>query len=235
MESKSTGKTVAIVILLLAVLGLGGYIIYDKALIKETKKTEKPTNMVEKKNDNDALNNDLALGLGQSLYSDAMDLYNQCTVGDGNNMFYYSNGKMRPATQNDGNNGTESNGWLYYLISSDKTNKLTQNAADNYKKLKGILFYENEYYVSDGWGDCLQGRMSNLSKLLVKNISKNKIEYDVTEYYCKNLENYDKCEKNDKTYLNEIKTTFVITNENNKWKIDKYEDSSNKNYELNNQ
>jgi len=32
MEKKSKGKTIVIVILVLAVLGLGGYIVYDKVL-----------------------------------------------------------------------------------------------------------------------------------------------------------------------------------------------------------
>ncbi len=44
MENKSTGKTILIIALLLAVIGLGGYIVYDKVLNKENEeptKTEK--------------------------------------------------------------------------------------------------------------------------------------------------------------------------------------------------
>ncbi len=41
MEKKSKGKTIVIVILVLAVLGLGGYIIYDKFVAKEDNKEEK--------------------------------------------------------------------------------------------------------------------------------------------------------------------------------------------------
>lgn len=48
MEKKSKGKTIAIIILFLSVLGLSGYIVYDKVLNKEVKepvKTEKKENV----------------------------------------------------------------------------------------------------------------------------------------------------------------------------------------------
>ena len=41
MEKKSTGKTVVIVILLLALLGLGGYVVYDKFInVKESEESD---------------------------------------------------------------------------------------------------------------------------------------------------------------------------------------------------
>lgn len=52
MGNKSTGKTVLIVILLLAVIGLGGYITYDKVIMKETKGPEKTEKKVEKTKEN---------------------------------------------------------------------------------------------------------------------------------------------------------------------------------------
>ena len=52
MEKKSTGKTVLIVILLLAVIGLGGYIVYDKILVKESTDTEETTKTGNKEETN---------------------------------------------------------------------------------------------------------------------------------------------------------------------------------------
>ena len=47
-QKKQTGKNVLIVILVLAVLGLGGFIIYDKFIAKETKKAKEPVKSVTK-------------------------------------------------------------------------------------------------------------------------------------------------------------------------------------------
>ncbi|MBR2832871.1 MAG: hypothetical protein IKE75_00260 [Bacilli bacterium] len=57
MENKSTGKTVIIVILLLSLLGLGGYVVYDKVLNKETgKKTNEQVTKEEKQEKNTNFN-----------------------------------------------------------------------------------------------------------------------------------------------------------------------------------
>ena len=48
MESKSKGKTVAIIILVLIILGLAGYIAYDKVIVKE-KEEKKVTEKIEEK------------------------------------------------------------------------------------------------------------------------------------------------------------------------------------------
>ena len=74
MEKKSTGKTVVIVILLLALLGLGGYVVYDKFLNKETgKKTDEPKikEEVEKSVGFDITNKTMI----QTLNGDAYRLY----------------------------------------------------------------------------------------------------------------------------------------------------------------
>lgn len=47
MENKSTVKTVTIIILLLIVLGLGGYIVYDKVIVQESEKPAKTENTTE--------------------------------------------------------------------------------------------------------------------------------------------------------------------------------------------
>ncbi len=51
-NKKSTGKTVAIIILVLLVLGLGGYIAYDKVIVKESRETEEPIKTEKKVVDN---------------------------------------------------------------------------------------------------------------------------------------------------------------------------------------
>lgn len=47
MEKKSTGKTIAIVILIILLLGALGYIAYDKVIVKESEKTVKTENNTE--------------------------------------------------------------------------------------------------------------------------------------------------------------------------------------------
>lgn len=57
MENKSTGKTVTIIILILIILGLGGYIAYDKLIIEknapQTEKTEEKNENIEENKLND--------------------------------------------------------------------------------------------------------------------------------------------------------------------------------------
>lgn len=60
MENKSTGKTVLIVILLLAVIGLGGYIVYqknsnDNEINKLNTKIDNLTKQIEKVSDNNTI------------------------------------------------------------------------------------------------------------------------------------------------------------------------------------
>lgn len=52
MEKKNTGLVVLVVVLALLVVGLGGFIIYDKALSKDNKITENDNNKNENINDN---------------------------------------------------------------------------------------------------------------------------------------------------------------------------------------
>lgn len=52
MEKKSKGKTITIVILVLMVLGLAGYIVYDKVIVKEKDEKEVANKVEEKTNEN---------------------------------------------------------------------------------------------------------------------------------------------------------------------------------------
>ncbi len=97
MENKSTGKTVAIIILLLAVLGLGGYIIFDKVLNTKEEPTIVEDNAKTNETSIQTYNYNDVKGLytytGQQVHSEANDgnitpkyelyLYE-------NGMFYYN-------------------------------------------------------------------------------------------------------------------------------------------------
>lgn len=67
---------VVIIALILLVLGLSGYIVYDKIFTKENEKIKEPVkteNKVEKQQK--LLTNDEAISIGQGLYLKTRDLY----------------------------------------------------------------------------------------------------------------------------------------------------------------
>jgi len=64
MEKKNKGKTIVIVILILAVLGLGGYIVYDKFLNTEI---DEDVN-IQKKQEINLLSKEEALKIGKDRY-----------------------------------------------------------------------------------------------------------------------------------------------------------------------
>jgi len=99
MEKKSKGKTIVIVILILAVLGLGGYIVYDKFLntekVEPVKTGENEKDCIEK----NSMTEDLAINLGKKLYTEVRDkAYNLCFLGgiysNTQTCYYSNNGTM---------------------------------------------------------------------------------------------------------------------------------------------
>lgn len=78
MEKKGKGKTIAIIILTLIIIGLGGYIVYDKFIAKEeTEKTEEKA--VEKKEETEDLNAvaDELISKLKTYKLENLDLFNQ--------------------------------------------------------------------------------------------------------------------------------------------------------------
>lgn len=229
MEKKSTGKTIVIVILLLALLGLGGYVGYDKFIAeKSSEETLKPEINEEKNN----LSEDLALSLGKNLYTDLRDVaYNICALGSrsvSGVCYYLNNGKMEQ------DNTCQKGEMPYYLIAdTNYKNSFSSNGLkqyENYMKSENsgkLEINNNEYYIRDGLGDCQQGWSEKSTKISIDNMTDNKITYNITERYC-DLGHFDECEAGNMEYAKDIDTSFTIIKEDNEWKVDDYTDSYNK-------
>ena len=230
MEKKSTGKTVIIVILLLAVIGLGGYIVYDKVFSLE--KTKEESTKEETNEDNVMLSGDLALALGKKLYENARNVaYNICALGSisvSDTCYYFNNGKMEQ-------DSTCQKGEVpYYLVvNTNYKNDFSNNGLkqyENYMQTQNagkFAISNNAYYIRDGLGDCQQGWSEKSFKIAVDNILNDKITFNVTERYC-DLGHFDECEAGNMKYAKDINTTFTIVKENNDWKIEDYTDSYDK-------
>ncbi|MBR2832910.1 MAG: hypothetical protein IKE75_00460 [Bacilli bacterium] len=219
MENKSTGKTVAIIILLLAVLGLGGYIIYDKVLNKENTETTGKSK-IENITTENTMSKEEALEIGKENYEYIR------------NGLYMCGYKQLTLSQEgiEGNkiNAQVSNGitdFYHEILNIDSVkNKLSTNVFDKYVSDK-LVNFQNKYYLIDGCGGDPRYAYDKY-QIEVKDIQENAIIYNIIEYFYAvegiepniNIsEDLNKAEK--------YTTTFKIEKQNNEWKISQYEDA----------
>ncbi len=73
MEKKNTGLIIFVIILILLVVGLGGFIVYDKVL--STNDTSNTNNTNKENNNTKLLTNDEAIAEGKRLYDKATEIY----------------------------------------------------------------------------------------------------------------------------------------------------------------
>ena len=212
MEKKSTEKTIAIVILVLLVLGLSGYIVYDKMLSSEgidTKKTiETENSTVEQPK---LLTNDEAIAIGQDLYIKTRDIaYNQGQKlqVDKSNCYVEENGQVVKAACDDFT--------LNKVIDVSFKNNFTTKGLKQYEQNAvdygggGFVIYNGDYYIKEyKWGPFDGPWDTNATKISVKEINENNIVFVATETFGTKLMN----------------TTFTIAKENNQWKMDDYTDA----------
>ena len=226
MEKKNNkGLIITVVILVLLVIGLGSYIVYDKVLNKEVQEPVKEATV-----NNDGISEDLAISLGKKLYIEARDVaYNLCALPHNTDICYYQkNGIMM-----EDNTCQSQTDELYYNVNYDLYKDIfTQNGLNQYEKFmssKGnFLISNNKYYVYMNLGDCYQGLDKDATKISISNMSENKIVYDINEHYCDFDENYEDCITNNGKFGTNIDTTITIIKENNDWKIEEYNDTYNK-------
>ncbi len=217
MEKKSKGKTIVIVILVLAVLGLGGYIIYDKLLnneVKEPVKTEKKDKI---KIEKDILSEDEALKLGKERYEYVRDGLFLC----GYKQVKYDDSKLFAWNEN----GKQITGDLNYAkitnIEDIKAN-LTEHSFLNWIKALDIKQDGNDYYIYVGGCGIGPDYAYDKFEIKIKDIKTNTITYSIDEYFYIEdnngiVEDINKAEK--------CTTDFEIIKEDNSWKIKEYTDS----------
>ena len=213
MENKKngTGKTVAIVILVLLVLGLGGYIVYDKTMTKESSESDGTVQTEKKVEEPTLLTNDEALEIGKDLYIKTRDIaYNQGNKMQVDTSVCYSNenGQMNQTTCSD---------FTVNKVSDVSfKNNFTTNGLKQYEQKAteygggGFVVYNGDYYIKPyKWGPFNGPWDTDATKFTVKQINENNIVLEATETFDTET----------------INTTFTIAKENNQWKMDDYTDA----------
>lgn len=210
MEKESKSKTIIIVILCLVVLGLGGYIVYDKYLTKED---EVPMTPKEQENTEDnLLSKEEALTLGKERYKFVRDGLYLC----GHNQVKWDENGVLPED--------ESHSYFKITNIDDIKSNLTEHAFIDWlnSQTPNVKQYENDYYIDGGGCGGDPTYAYNNEKIDVKEISENNISYSVEEYFYTSDDNgiVQDINKADK-----VTTTFELIKEDNKWKIKEYTDA----------
>ena len=205
MEKKNTGLIVLVVILLLVVLGLGGFIVYDKVLEEDNKVINcNSQNILESNNESTSkIDNDTALQLVQFLHDEAIDVYyisnkfesdKYCKGNIANCMADVSLNEYIKITN-------------YYEVMN---NIFTSNGINQFEKdsyfVNRLKKENNEVYISGGNIDSDAG--FGFANLKIKSIEENIItaSIDIVE-----------------APSNKISTKeIIIKKENNKWLVEKF-------------
>ena len=147
--------------------------------------------------------------LGNSIYEEIHNLY---LYGNGIE-YVYDDDKNRIYIEDDGK---------YYEIKDKKvfTDLISSESLDRLTKIFEIKEKDNKYYISDfgrGITNAYYG-----TKLEIKKISKNKIEYKAISTLCKkdSIVAYGEGCTSDGYY--EIEKTFILVKENGIWKVSEY-------------
>lgn len=216
-EKNGKGKNIVIVFLVLIILGLSGYIVYDKFFKKEEKENKENIKAEEKVKEPTLLTNDDALNIGKELYIKTRDIaYNHGVIAnsekmtiDTNNCYSNENGSMTKTTCDDFT-------FNKVLDNSFKEN-FTAKGLQQYEESAvefgggGFAIYNNEYYIKPyKWGPFNGPYDIAKTKITVKEINENTITLEATETF------------GDET----INTTFTIAKINNQWKMDDYTDAA---------
>ena len=220
MENKNgKGKTIAIVILVVLLLGALGYIVYDKAFTKEETKdevtTSKKTEEVVK--EPQLLTSEEALSIGKDLYIKTRDIaYNQSgnMQVDENVCYAYENNQMKQVVCGDFP--------INKVTDVSFKNNFTAKGLKQYEEKAteygggGFIVYNNDYYIASYKFGPFDGLWNtDAVKFEVKQINENIITLEATETFGDDVGEP----------LNLIKTSFTIAKENGNWKMDDYTDA----------
>ena len=153
--------------------------------------------------------NNKKIELGNSIYEEIHNLY---LYGNGIE-YVYDDDKNRIYIEDDGK---------YYEIKDKKvfTDLISSESLDRLTKIFEIKEKDNKYYISDfgrGITNAYYG-----TKLEIKKISKNKIEYKAISTLCKigSIVSYGEGCTSDGYY--EVEKPFILVKENGLWKVSEY-------------
>ncbi len=205
MENKSNKGLIAlVVILLVAVLGLTSYIVYDKVLSKEKEEKEKVEEIVEK----DLLSEEEALSIGNELWE-----YAHRTYWGGEPVWKSHDGEVneyggRPIICDTTKEEVKQKYTKDVEIFMDDVS--SSNEEDTLK-LSIDEFIPSNACSGAGRGGLQNYKETNLS---VKEIKEDEIIFIATSEYCGS----SFCHESTET-VKELKKDFIIQKENDKWLI----------------
>ncbi len=248
MEKKSTGKTVVIIVLLLALLGLGGYVVYDKIALKEPQKFDSTEKKSEKQPN--LLSNEEAIRIGQDLYLKTRDLYYGGVSKLMNNENYDFTWRENSVDNYVVENGVatktdieKTDGCGLYKYPDEVAiaikNLFTESGLDKF--LDNELKYNKRWVVKDNSDNfymlgCLsRSGVISLDEITIKptNIGENNISFIVSDYMFE--AGLDESEYNiNSSKATKLDNTFKIVKENDSWKVEDYTDSYDKYLQENN-
>ncbi|MBR3362793.1 MAG: hypothetical protein IKG40_02580 [Bacilli bacterium] len=248
MEKKSTGKTVVIVILLLALLGLGGYIVYDKIVLKELQKFDSTEKKSEKQPN--LLSNEEAIRIGQDLYLKTRDLYcggvSKLMNNENYDFTWRDNSVDNYVVENGVATKTDiekTDGCGLYKYPDEVAiaikNLFTESGLDKF--LDNELKYNKRWVVKDNSDNFyMLGCLSHsgvilLDEITIKptSIEENTISFIVSDYMFE--AGLDESEYNiNSSKATKLDNTFKIAKENDSWKVEDYTDSHDKYLQKNN-
>lgn len=248
-SKKGKGMLVVIIVLVLLVLGLSGYIVYDKIFTKENERTKEPVKAENKVEEQQKLlTNDEATSIGQGLYLKTRDLYvgqvaklmeeqTYNWLGSNNDNYVLENGI---ATKADIEN-TDGCGLYKYPdeVATAIKNLFTKTGLE---KFMNSELSNNKRWVAKDNNDnfYMSGCLSRSGTTVLDEITivptkieNNSISFTVSDYWFEaGLADSDYNINSSKA--TKIDNTFKIVKENDNWKVEDYTDSYNKFLEKNN-
>ena len=137
------------------------------------------------------------------------------------NLYFYGGNIEYETNENKTRNYIEIDNTKYYEIknSEEITNLITEKMIVKTSNFLGIKVIGNKYYMKD-YGRGLSGYYG--TKLKIKRISKNKIEYKSYSKFCykESRVNYGEgCSENN---YYEIEKPFILIKEEGTWKVEEY-------------
>ncbi|MBR3199079.1 MAG: hypothetical protein IKG27_03595 [Bacilli bacterium] len=206
-------KNIIIVILLIIVIGLAGYIGYDKYLIKEEQiKTGNETLETTET----LLSKEEALAMGKEKYKYIRDGLYECGYTqiktEENKKYSYTNTGMTIAG--------ETGAYLKITNISEIKNNLTNHGFSDWIYFMEIKKDGNDFYInySDGCGgDPTYGY--DKYEMIISKMTEDMVIYDITEKFYKENNN-EISEEIDES--ENFKTKLILVKEDNTWKIDEY-------------
>lgn len=208
---------ILIVFLILIILGLGGYIAYDKVINKETEEPAK-----EEKNEvkDNTISNEEALAMGKEKYEFAREGLYLCgwkqVKYDTNKHYSYSDTGMKEVSD-----GT---GAEYAKITNieDIKSNLTKHAFIDWIKSLDIKNFEKDYYINVGGCGISPDYAYDKYNISVKQINEDSIVYSIDEYFYGTDDNGI---SEDLSKATKYTSNFELIKEDNTWKINEFNDA----------